>query len=369
MPIRVLQVIGIMNQGGAETMIMNLYRQIDRNKVQFDFVENDNSGAFFDDEIRSLGGRIYHCPRFTGKNYRQYKNWWKVFFNEHNEHSVVHGHIGSTAAIYLREAKKHEITTVAHSHNLDGKGQKQFFYNLLSHPVRNIADYFFMCSQQAGIDRYGEKIAMNSDRAFFVPNAIDVESFRFYENTRKKQREELGIRDEVILVGHVGRFAEQKNHAYLLDIFKRINEINSFSKLLLVGDGELRGKIEAKITALELNDKVIITGMRNDISKLMSAMDLLIFPSKFEGLGVVLIEAQCSGLPCVISNNIPEESVLIKELIHIHSLKEDPSVWAETALHCNRAKREECADKIKETGFDVNKSAKWLEEFYLEKSK
>ena len=165
-PIRVLQVIGIMNRGGAETMIMNLYRNIDRQIVQFDFVENENDGAFFDEEIRNLGGQIYHCPRFTGKNYFTYRKWWKEFFDNHHEYKIVHGHIGSTAAIYLKEAKNHGIVTIAHSHNIDGKNRKQFFYNILSYPTRNIADYLFMCSKQAGIDRYGKENALDSKRAF-----------------------------------------------------------------------------------------------------------------------------------------------------------------------------------------------------------
>ena len=209
---RVLQVIGIMNQGGAEVMIMNLYRKFDRNKIQFDFVENENDGAYFDEEILSLGGHIYHCPRFNGKNYFEYRRWWKRLFSEHKEYALVHGHIGSTAAIYLQEAKKYGIKTIAHSHNIRGKRKNQFVYNFFSYPTRYIADYLFMCSKQAGIDRFGEEAASNSNKAFFVPNAIDTELFRFCESTRKIKRKELGIKNEEILVGHVGRFAEQKNH-------------------------------------------------------------------------------------------------------------------------------------------------------------
>lgn len=368
-PIRVLQVIGIMNRGGAETMIMNLYRQIDHKKIQFDFVENENDDAFFDEEIRFLGGKIYHCPRFTGNNYWKYKNWWKKFFNEHNEYSIVHGHIGSTAAIYLNEAKGHGIVTIAHSHNINGKGLKQFFYNILSYPVRNIADYLFVCSKQAGISRYGEKAAFDTKRTFLVPNAIDIELFRFNAQSRINKRKEFGITDEECLIGHVGRFAEQKNHAFLLDVFNAIVQLYPSAKLLLVGDGELHSFIEEKIDLLNLKDRVILTGTRSDISELMDAMDVLLFPSKYEGLPVTLVEAQCNGLPCVISNMVPEDSVLIKDLVHIRSLSDDPSIWAETTLHCNHIERLKCADKIKVTGFNIEKSAQWLEGFYLDKSK
>lgn len=368
-PIRVLQVIGIMNQGGAETMIMNLYRHIDRNKVQFDFVENENDGALFDEEIHLLGGRVFHCPRFSGKNYNKYRIWWKDFFNEHNDYSVVHGHIGSTAAIYLKEAKNQGITTIAHSHSTYIKGLKQYLYRILSYPTRNIADYFFMCSKQAGIDRYGQRAASDSNRAFLLPNAIDTESFRFGISARNEKRKEFGIKENEYVIGHVGRFVDVKNHSFLLNVFKKAVEDDSSAKLLLVGDGELRKSIEEKAIFLGINEKVVFAGNRSDVNKMLSAMDVLVFPSKYEGLPLTLVEAQCNGLSCVISDKVPEDSVLIKELIQIRSLNDSLSVWAETAVHRNCINRSICADKIKETKFNVEKSAKWLEDFYLEKAK
>ena len=368
-PIRVLHVIGIMNQGGAETMIMNIYRKVDRNKVQFDFVENENDGAFFDEEIRKLGGRIYHCPRFTGKNFLKYRKWWIEFLEKHKEFSAVHGHIGSTAAIYLKEAKKNGLVTIAHSHNIDAKDRKQFIYNIFSHPVRKIADYFFMCSIQAGRDRFGENVINDSHKSFLIPNAIDTEQFRFNEKKRAPKRNELGIKEKELLVGHIGRFAEQKNHSFLLDVFKEVTIMNPSSKLLLVGDGDLRQTIIEKIHDLDLDDKVIMVGTREDANELMTAMDVLLFPSKYEGLPVTLVEAQCSGLPCVISDNIPEDSILIKDLVTVLSLNESSSIWAKQVLQSKPFIRSESADQIKGTEFDVVKSTKWLEEFYLERAK
>ena len=368
-PIRILQVFGIMNQGGAESMIMNIYRHIDREKIQFDFIENENDGAFYDEEIRSLGGRIYHCPCFTGKNYFQFRKWWKTFFDVHREYPVVHGHIGRTAAIYLKEAKNHGIVTIAHSHSVFKKSPTRFLYKLYSYPIKYTGDYLFMCSKQAGIDRYGKQASSDPDRAFFIPNAINTESFRFSEKVRKSKRKELGIRDDEYVIGHVGRFVDVKNHSFLLDVFKRVAESNSSSKLLLVGDGQLHHKIEEKVNSLGIMEKTIIAGNRSDVNELLSAMDVLVFPSKYEGLPVTLVEAQCNGLPCVISDAVPEDSILIKDLIQIRSLNDDPSVWADAALHCNRIERSVCADKIKEAGFDIEKNAKWLEEFYLEKAK
>lgn len=368
-PIRVLQVIGIMNRGGAETMIMNLYRNINREKVQFDFVENENDGAFFDDEIRSLGGRIYHCPRFTGKNYWKYKKWWKVFFDKHDNYSIVHGHIGSTAAIYLKEAKDHDVVTIAHSHSTYVKSGKQFLYSILSYPTRYIADYFFMCLKQAGIDRYGETVISDTDRSFLLPNAIETEAFRFDLSKRKEKRDEFRLNDNEFTIGHVGRFADVKNHGFLLDIFKIAADKYSSIKLLLVGDGELRQFIEEKAVSIGLIDKIIFAGDRSDVNEILSAMDALVFPSKYEGFPVTLVEAQCNGLSCVISDRVPKDSILINGLVQVCSLDDDPSAWAQKALCHNQIEREACAGKIKEMGFDINKSTKWLEEFYLEKSK
>ena len=368
-PIRVLQVIGIMDRGGAETMIMNLYRHIDRNIVQFDFVENENDGAYFDEEIRSLGGQIYHCPRFTGMNYSAYKRWWKHFFDTHNDYSIVHGHIGSTAAFYLKEAEKHGIVTIAHSHSAGMKDMKQFFYDILSYPTRNIADYLFMCSRQAGISRYGEQAISDPKRALLLPNAIDAEVFRYDRNLAGKKRHELAIDDDVFVVGHVGRFIDAKNHSFLLDIFKEFVSIRSSARLLIVGDGPLRSSIEEKIFALGLEDKVILTGMRSDVNELMMAMDVLVFPSLYEGLPVTLVEAQCNGLPCVISDKVPSDSILVPELVQVHSLNDTAAKWAETALDCKCEDRTCCADKVKAAGFDIEENAKWLEEFYLEKAR
>lgn len=367
-PMRVLHVFGIMNQGGAETMIMNLYRQVDRKKIQFDFVENENDGAFFDNEIRNLGGQIYHCPSFTGFNYVKYRKWWRDFFDTHKEHSIVHGHVGRTASIYLKEAKNHGIVTIAHSHSTFTKGFVRPLYSIYSYPTRYIADYYFMCSRRAGIDRFG-KSAAESERAFLIPNAVETELFCFNKKARENKRQELGIDNNEYVIGHVGRFIEVKNHSYLLEIFRKAVEIHPSLRLLLVGDGELHQSVEEKVSSSGLQKKVIFAGNRSDVNELLSAMDVLVFPSKSEGLPVTLVEAQCSGLPCVISDNIPEDSILIKELVHVLSLKDDPSVWAEKALQCNQINRSDCADKIKEAGFDAEKNVEWLEEFYLEKAR
>ena len=369
--IRVLHVIRLMNHGGAEAMIMNLYRQIDREKVQFDFVENTTEEGAFDAEIRSLGGRIYHCPRFTGVNYLAYRKWWDIFFAGHaSEYAAVHGHIGSSAAIYLAAAKKYGVFAIAHSHGADGKhGISQKLYKLLAYNTRNIADFFFACSEKAGIDRFGRRVVREEQRYRVFYNAVDTGRFCFDPVVRKEKRAELGLYERNYVIGHVGRFTEAKNHVFLLDIFAELKKKEPDAILLLVGDGDLRRTIEEKARKLQIVDSVILTGVRDDIPELMQAMDLLLFPSLHEGLPVTLVEAQSTGLPCVISSAIPPEAVIAKDLVSVLSLESDPAQWAEQVLALKNTGRTDHHEAIAQAGFDIRDNAKWLEDFYLEKAR
>lgn len=369
-PIRVLHVIGIMNRGGAENMIMNLYRNIDRERIQFDFVENSFESGAFDVEIRSLGGKIFRCPHFNGKNYFEYKKWWIDFWNKyHYEYKIVHGHIGSTASIYLGEAKKHGIVTIAHSHNTNQKkSMRQILYSILTYRTRYIADYFFACSNQAGIDRFGKKVADSLNTNYFVfRNAIDTSRFVFNDAMRQRIRNELQANEDVYILGHVGRFMEQKNHLFLLDIFKCFHELNPNSVLVLVGDGPLKEIIQNRIETLDLIDSVRILGVRPDVGDIMMGMDMLVFPSKYEGLPVTLVEAQTTGLPCVISDYVPDECILAEDLVTIRKLSDSPKIWADHIMSRLKEKRTDHQQIIIDKGFDVNATSKWLEEFYLEK--
>ena len=364
-PIRVLHVIGVMNRGGAETMIMNLYRNIDRTKVQFDFVENTADIGVFEDEIKELGGRVYHCPHFNGKNAVQYKKWWDTFFEEHkNEYCFVHGHIGSTAAIYLSSAKKHEIKTIAHSHNIYGKFSiSQTLYKTMSYPVRYIADYLFACSREAGISRYGKEAVFE-----VLPNAIDTKKFTYSFQRKKELRQALGINAENKVYGHIGRFYEQKNHSFLIDVFNEILKIEKDSYLLLIGGGPLKIQIEEKAVRLHISDRIKFLGVREDISDLLQCMDVMIFPSLYEGLPVTLVEAQCSGLHCLISDGISDETVIVHELISKMSLQSSAEDWAKEAINISTYNRRSYEKEIKKAGYDVQENAAWMESFYLKES-
>lgn len=363
--VRILHVIGVMNRGGAETMVMNLYRNINRDKVQFDFVEHTAERAVFDDEIEQLGGRIYHCPKFTGKNYFAYRKWWDDFFKTNgSDYQIVHGHIGSTAAIYLAAAKKYGKYTIAHSHNTNGNiSAKEIMYRALSQRVRNVADFFFACSNPAGRDRFGNKIEFQ-----ILNNAIDTNQYAFSKAVRDEVRKEFNLSDELV-VGHVGRFSGQKNHDFLIDIFAQIKKEKPTAKLLLVGDGAEKNNIKNKVHQLQLDDSVIFTGVRSDVNRLLQAMDIFVFPSFFEGLPVTMVEAQAAGLPCVISDKVPDECIITDNLVTVKSLSDSCEEWARHILNRVNTVRIDTSDQIKEHGFDISETSKWLEEFYIEKSK
>ena len=362
----VLQVIGIMNRGGAEAMIMNLYRNIDRTKVQFDFVENSFERAAFDDEIESLGGKIYRCPHFIGKNYLEYKRWWKEFFQKHDgQYHIIHGHIGSTASIYLKIAKQNGLFTIAHSHSSGtDHSLRANLYSILSYNTRNIADYFFACSQAAGKDRYGQKV-VQSDNYHVLNNAIETKRFAYNEEMRNKVRCEFNLQDSIV-IGHIGRLIPVKNHQFLILIFKEIKKSIPNAKLMLVGGGELREQLEKQTKESGVANDVIFTGVRSDINEIIQAMDFFVFPSLYEGLPVTLVEVQTSGLPCVISDKVPDESILTKDLVTVMSLEQSAEEWAKHIVSRFGEKRYSRVDEVKAKGYDIEETAKWLEEFYLE---
>ena len=361
-PIRILHVIGIMNRGGAESFIMNLYRAIDRSLVQFDFVEGSNQPASYDSEIMDLGGRVYRCPRFNGKNIISYRKWWNDFFKEHaSDYVAVHGHIGSTAAIYLSIAKKYGLHTIAHSHNTySGFSVSQLAYRALSYPTRYIADDLYTCSTEAGISRYGNRREIE-----LVRNGIDTISFSYDKEKRNSIRKELNIPEDCYVFGHVGRFAEQKNHKKIIGIFNSIHKKKPNTKLLLVGDGKLRNEIKELVKNYSLDDAVVFTGVRSDINALMCAMDLMLFPSLFEGLPVTLVEAQCTGLKCLVSDVISKETVLNKNLVIFKQLEESDESWAEQALQLIGYIREDGSMIVRQAGFDIQDIAKNLQNKYL----
>lgn len=363
-PIRVLQVFASLNRGGAEAVIMNLYREIDKSKVQFDFIVNKSNSAYaYEKEINDLGGRIYYLPQYSGFNTVDYIKKWESILDEHPEWQILHSHHTSPAFIYLNIANKKGIVTIAHSH-IAGveKNVKSSLKRLMRYPIRYQADFLFACSSKAAEHMYGKK----HNETVIFNNAINIEKFKFDLRDRAIKRKELNINGKFV-VGHIGRFDIQKNHTFLIDIFQDVIKVNKNSVLLLIGEGILMDSIKNKVAELKLQDNVIFLGVRSDIPELLSGMDVLVFPSLYEGLPVSLIEAQANGIKIIASDTITSEVNITNE-IEFLSLNNSAIQWAETILKNDGGyKRLSTEDKIQNAGYDVKKNAQWLKEFYLEK--
>lgn len=362
--IRVLQVIGRMDRGGTESLLMELFRNIDRNEIMFDFMVHTEEECAYDEEIKRLGGRIYHVPRFTGTYIISYIKEWDSFFKKHNEYKIVHGHIGSSAAVYLAIAKKYGCYTIAHSHNTNSKYNKSFksiMYRYFSYPTRYIADYFFGCSEQAGIDRYGEKIC-NSNNFSVLHNGIDVRKFAFNKDRREKLQISYHL-DNKFIVGIAGRITEQKNPFFIIEIFHEIKKLNKNAFLLWCGDGELRTDIEKRIKDYQLENDVELVGAVSNVNDYMQVFDVFLFPSLWEGLGISLIEAQAASLPCFISDVIPQEGDLTN-LVHRISLKKTAHDWAKIILKEKDNERINRASEIARKGYSIKDSVKLIGSLY-----
>lgn len=370
-PIHVLHVLGGVGLGGAESRIMDLYRQMDREQIQFDFLVHQSDTSvrkpqFYDEEIQSMGGHIYVLPKFKVYNYFSYRKAVKAFFAAHREFRVVQGHMTSTAGIYLPIAKKAGIpVTVAHARNAGVvKGLRGLATRFFRRGLAKKADYCFACSALAGQDVFGGE-AMNAGRVKIIHNAVDVDRFSYNEKARQETRAQLGISDELVL-GHVGRFEYQKNHPYLLDVFAAVCRERPDARLLLLGDGEDRAAMEEKSRQLGVADRVHFLGNRGDVARFYQAMDIFLLPSFFEGLPGVLVEAQAAGLRCLVSDTVTGEAKAT-DLVTYLSIGEPPARWAKEILKQADYDRRDTAQEMRAAGFDVQTQAEGYCRFYLSK--
>ena len=365
----VLHVVGRLDIGGAESRIMDLYRNIDREKVQFHFVQHTKDRCAFEEEVERLGGKVYHVPRFNVKNYFSYKKAWKDFFQKHPEIKVVQGHMTSTAAIYLPIAKKTGVeVTIAHARSAGvDPGMKGKITRFLRRNLYEKCDYRFTCSEMAGEAVFGDQNQIPR-QATFIPNAIEVDKFKFDEETRNQIRYELGLKDKFV-IGHVGRFSHMKNHKYMLQILKQCIEVEKEKNLpetvfMFLGDGELKEEIMEQAVAMGISSRVLFMGNKRDIYRYYQAMDYFLLPSLYEGLPGTAVEAQASGLPGIMSDTVTREAV-VTDLLQVRSIKEEPRLWAEEILKSNKKDRIIYAQKVKDASFDVKEQAKRMQEFYL----
>lgn len=365
-PVRVLNLFTIMNRGGAETMVMNYYRHIDRTRVQFDFLVHREERGAYEDEIESLGGRIYRMMPVRPWTAHAYRQAVRAFLAEHPEYRILHSHMSELGLYAFQEAARAGIPVrICHAHNaphgIDIKSPVRWYMKTRMRPY---ITHRFMCGYESGLWLYGKKYAGSFVQ---MNNAIDAAAFRYDAECRAQVRASLGLSPDALTVGHVGRFNYQKNHPFLLQAFAALVRQEPSAVLMLVGDGEDRPAAEAMARDLHIEDSVRFLGTRADIPDLLQAMDVFAFPSHFEGLSVASVEAQAAGLPCLISDGVPIECKKT-DLVRVLSLSDGADAWGTELLGMAREGRNSRRDRtedIRAAGFDIAGNARWLQDFYL----
>lgn len=373
-PIRVLQIVSEMGRGGIETMVMNIYRNIDRSKVQFDFLAHYGREAAYNNEIRKMGGRIYEMPALRDDSHIYY---WKLFsyiralnmfFKEHH-YSIIHCNMTNTAVFYMPIAKKNGVKCIiSHSHNSHAKkGLPGLLTNLLQRNIYKYATDYFACSEAAEHWFYPKEL-INSGKIVVIPNAIDARSFSYNVDKRNNMRKQLKINDGEIIIGSVGRFRPEKNQIFILKLLKAILNEGVEAKVVFVGNGECEDQVKKSAKEENLENYTLFLGARSDVPELMQAMDVFLLPSLWEGLPLVGIEAQASGLPCIVSDTVTRE-LSITDLVEYLSLKDSISVWIQHIISASRGVRYNMYGKIKDAGYDIKTTAAWFQKFYLDNAK
>ena len=363
-PIRIAEIVGKWLGGGVEAFIMNYYRHIDKSKIQFDFICDSDSTNIPYEEIESLGGKVILVPPYE-KVVSYHKELKKVL--EDGNYKIVHSHINTMSVFSLFAAVRAGVPVrIAHSHSTTSKiEKKRNILKLILRPlVPLFATDFFACSEYAGRWAFGNK-RFDEGKVIVINNAIDVGKFSYNESVRKSKRNELNIADGTIVVGHAGRFVSVKNHSFIIDVFNEFHKKNGNSKLLLVGQGPLLEEVRGKVVALGLQDDVDFLGQRDDLNELYQVFDVFLFPSLYEGLGMVLIEAQCAGNLCFTSTEVPRVTEVTNN-IEFLNLAYDSVVWAEyIELALKSYKKEDHKENVRKNGFDISVEVNKLENHYL----
>ena len=364
--LRVLHSVSNMARAGIETMLMNYYREMDRSRIQFDFLANKPVPGEYDEEIRSMGGRVFVSPGLNPLHYPRYRRYMAELLRDNPDIRIVHAHNEAMGYYALQSARDAGIRVrIAHAHNT--RIIRDYKYPLkmaCKQLLPGAATDYWSCGRDAGIYYYGKK-RWNAS-GFILRNAVDVQRFGFRPEIRERRRRLLGLED-CFVIGHVGRFNVQKNHSRLLDIFAETAGKAPEARLILIGTGELEQAVKEKARAIGIRNRVIIPGQIEDVSEWYQVMDCFVLPSLFEGLPVVGIEAQAAGLPCVFSDRVTDEALLSPEA-HRVSLRADNVEWARQILAAGRAEtdRTQGMDIVRRAGYDIHTEARKLQERYLE---
>lgn len=360
--IRVGVVIGKWINYGVETLVLNCYRNIDKDKVQFDFIIDEDSGAIPCEEIESMGGRVIIVPPYQKIN--KYITALTKLFIE-NKYKIVHAHTSTLCVFPLYAAKKAGVPIrIAHCHTTAGKGE--YLKNLIKYSLRPFSKLFpthLAASSRLGGEWLFGKGCFEKYDMYYLPVARDVEQFAFNPSCRESVRAELGLSDKFV-IGHFGRFVPQKNHSFLIDVFNEIKALEPNAELLLAGDGELLSQTKEKVSKLGLQDAVTFLGRRSDVADLYQAIDVFILPSLYEGVPGVGIEAQSAGLPLVVSDTVTDE-VSILDTTKRLSFNEGAKKWAEVVVSMKNNPRKNTIKELTDAGYNIKTAAKGLQEYYF----
>lgn len=362
-PMRVLQILPALNFcGGIENYVMNYYRHIDREKIQFDFITHTNLECSFKEEIISMGGRIYELPVFTLRSLPNILSIIDDFFLKHkDEYKIIHCHMANAACFYFWKAKKYGIENcILHSHQ--SSAADKFIHRLRNYPLLCIGVYLSTC--KVACSNLAGKFLFKGSEFKVIKNAIEYDRFSFDLEIRKKIREKYNI-DEKLVVGHIGRFCAQKNQEFLVNVFADLCKKNKNSVLIMVGNGENREYIKHLVSITNISDKVIFVDTCNNVNEFYQAFDVFVLPSLYEGLPVVGVEAQASGLPCLFSDRISDE-VLISRNSKMLSLNIGYQEWSKNILLLDLV-RQDNNSLIKSSGYNIYDELNVLESLYLQR--
>lgn len=368
-PVRILNVTRVFKAAGIESFIMNMYRNIDRSKVQFDFFVMSNEDSCYDEEIQLLGGNKYTINVKANNTFIRIQKEAKVLYEflcEH-EYKVIHIHYTTPLrAPYLLAAKKAGVPVrIYHSHSAEVSGKnrmKLFIYDYFRQKISMWGTDFFACSKAAATWMFTEKL-IDSGNVKVIPNGIDCNRFRFRENVRDEVRKRLALEDSYVII-HTGRFLEQKNHKFIIEVFKELKKKETNAKLLLLGTGDLLEDIKLQVKSSGLEKDVVFLGVKTEVECYLCAADCYIMPSLYEGLPVAAVEAQCAGLPCVLSENITEE-VVLRENVSFLSLDTPISEWRDEVIKYKNIPRKDGSCDVAASGYDVQNVANELQKLYL----
>lgn len=363
-PIRVAHIIGKWVGGGVESVVMNYYRHIDRSRIQFDFICDSDSTNIPYEEIKKLGGNVILVSPYQ-KVFKYHRELKKVL--KEGQYQIVHSHINTLSVFSLCAAKRASVPVrIAHSHSTTNKREKKkdFLKQILRPFSKIFATDYMCCSELAGRWLFGDK-EYNKGSVYLLNNAIDLSQFKYNELVQKQKRYELGVSDKTLVIGHIGRFVEQKNHSFLIDIFHEIHKKENDSILLLVGNGPLLENVKKKVSSLSLDDCVLFLGQRNDVRELYQVFDAFVLPSLYEGLPVVGVEAQATGNLCFLSDDMTKETKILDSTVFM-PLDEGSKKWSLAILEAiKKYKKHDAKNELTRNGYDIKMEVTKLESKYL----